>query len=389
MQHMGGSKLIINCLISDRVLSQVLMLRTFFCLTLLGLAPSACSVTTELEAPGPAVADIDLSIMSKAVARGDHGRIEAVVVEQGGKILFEEYWGGSTVESRIDARSASKSITALAVGIAMDEGAIESLALPAVDIVAGPAVVKNDGPLKRTITIHDLLSMSSALQCNDWIASSPGNEERMYDTDKWTRFALNIPVDPEYARNETGQGRFSYCTAGIFLLGRVIEAKTGLRFDNYVQSRLFDPLGITGAEWTISPAGEVQSGGQLSLRARDFQRLGRLVLDGGRANSKQLISPKRLQSIIAPRINAAPGLSYGYLWWFENFTMPGGREISAALMKGNGGNMIVLFPETDTVITILATNYNRHDMTKKSVALVQDYILPALPTGGKAELFRE
>ncbi|WP_420006586.1 serine hydrolase domain-containing protein [Arenibacterium sp. LLYu02] len=364
------------------------MLRTLFSLALLAFAAPACSVSSARETSDPVVSNIDLSFMSKAVARGEHGRIQAVIVEQQGKILFEEYWRGSTAQSRIDARSVSKSITALAVGIAMDEGAIESLDLPVVDIIAGDARVMNDGQLKRSITLRDLLSMSSALDCNDWSSSSPGNEERMYSTDIWTRFAIDIPVDPAYARNEVGQGRFSYCTAGAFLLGRVVEAKTNFSFDSYVQRRLFDPLDIIGAEWTRSPIGEVQSGGQLKLSARDFQRIGRLVLDGGSVNGKHLISRKRLQTIIKPRVPAGGGLSYGYLWWFRNFTLPDEREISAALMMGNGGNMVVLFPETDTLVVILATNYNRRDMTEKSVALIRDYILPTLPEGGKAELFK-
>lgn len=349
---------------------------------------SACSLGPPMQGTDPVVSRPGFSSLSGAVSGGAHGRIRAVIVDQAGEILFERYWHGATPKSRIDARSAGKSITALALAIALDEGAVETLDLEALGIVAGRNAIANDGPSKRAITLRDLLTMSSALDCDDWDRSSPGNEERMYDTRNWTRFALGIPADPDYQRNEEGQGRFSYCTAGVFLLGRVLEKKTGVRFDNYVESRLFEPLGITGALWTRSPAGEVQSGGQLRLRARDFRRLGRLVLDGGIIDGRRLISRDSLKTLLRPRLAATPDKSYGYLWWFRNFSRPDKRQLSAAMMSGNGGNMIVLFPEIDTVITILATNYNRADSADNSHALIEDHILPALPAGTKADLFR-
>ncbi len=364
-------------------------MRKFMPLALAMIGLTGCYGDGALPTAGPVVAEeIDLSAMTAAISRGDHDRIEAVIVEQGGEVLFEQYWRGRNAESRIDARSAGKSITALAVAAAIDEGAIDSVAIPAIDLIAGEVPLENDGPPKRAISIHDLLSMSSALECDDWYTKSPGNEERMYDTDNWTWFALGLPIDPNYRRNEQGQGRFSYCTAGVFLLGRAVEAATGIRFDHYVQSRLFDPLGISGAEWTTSPTGEIQSGGQLALRARDFWHIGRLVLDGGVHNQRQLISKEKLRTILTPRVSTRDGLSYGYLWWFKNFSLSDGTTRSAAMMRGNGGNMVALFPETDTVIVILATNYNKDDMAENSESLIRNHILPTLPEGTLARLYR-
>ncbi len=211
---------------------------------------------------------LDLSAMSAEIDAGKYRKIEAIRVIRNGQTVFEGDYRGNTPESRIDARSSGKSITAIAIGMAIDDGKLASVDLPVFGFFKDREPFAHDGPAKRAITIRDLLTMSSALDCDDWTDASPGNEERMYETRDWTRFALDIPIAKDYARGAGGLGRYSYCTAGAFLLGRIVERATGERFDTYVQRRLFDPLGITGAQWKTSPNGEVQSGGQLSLRAR-------------------------------------------------------------------------------------------------------------------------
>ncbi|QLC25746.1 serine hydrolase [Parasphingopyxis algicola] len=348
---------------------------------LVAAALLAGSPTAACADDAPPITDtLDLAAMSAAIDGGEYRRIEAIVVDRGGAILFEDYYRESGPESRIDARSAGKSITALAVGMAIADGALAGVDLPLLSFFAAEEPIAHDGAAKRAITLHDALTMSSALDCNDWIGESPGNEERMYDSGDWTRFALDIPLDAEYRRHAvSGQGRFSYCTAGAFLLGRVVERSVGEPFEAYVQRRLFDPLGIVDPEWTRAPEGVVQTGGQLSLRARDFAALGRLVLDGGEHDGSQLVPRDWIRGLYRPRVRATPDQSYGYLWWFANFRAPGAeRDYSALMMSGNGGNKVAVFPELDAVVTILSTNYNRRDMHRQTAALIERYILPAL-----------
>ena len=344
------------------------------CAALMASAPACAD-------PAPPLTDrLGLDSMVAAIEDRDYRRIEGIMVERGGELLFEDYYRRSGPESRIDARSAGKSITALALGMALDDGAIANLERPLLSFFADREPIAHDGPAKRAITLYDALTMASALDCNDWTMASPGNEERMYDTRDWTRFALDIPIDAEYRRDpESGQGRFSYCTAGVFLLGRVVERVAGEPFETYVQNRLFGPLGIADPEWRRAPEGVVQTGGQLSLRVRDFSAIGRLVLDGGRHQEVQLISRDWIRGLFRPRVGATPDQAYSYLWWFANFRAPGGeRDYSALMMSGNGGNKVALFPELDAVVTILATNYNDRDMHDLTADLINTHILPAL-----------
>jgi CubicO group peptidase (beta-lactamase class C family) len=340
---------------------------------------AAAFAASILLAPPVAAQRLDLSAMSAQIEAGRYRNIEGIRVQRGGEVLFEASYRGNSAETRVDARSAGKSITAIAVGMAIDDGKIAGVDAPAFAFFKDGEPFANDGPLKRGITIRDLLAMSSALDCDDWTDASPGNEERMYDTRDWTRFALDIPLAATYARAPSGLGRYSYCTAGAFLLGRIVERATGERFDAYVQRRLFDPLGITGAKWAKSPAGEVQSGGQLSLRVRDFAAIGQLVMDGGTVGGKQIVSRQWLGEMLRPRAKATPLDAYGYLWWVRDWREPGKpKPWPGFYMSGNGGNKILLFPDLKAVVVILSTNYNRRDMHELTGALIEQHILPAL-----------
>ena len=314
--------------------------------------------------------------MSAAIEDRDYRRIEAVLVERGGELVYERYFRRSDAESRIDARSVGKSITAIAVGMAIDDGALEGVDQPVLEFFDDRVPILHDGAEKRAIRIEDLLTMSSSLDCNDW-RDSPGNEERMYRTKDWTRFALDIPVDPDFVRDAGGRGRYSYCTAGAFLLGRIVERATGRPFDAYVEDRLFEPLGITEPEWRYAPNGEVQTGGQLSLRARDFAAIGRLMLDRGLHDGEQIVSLDWLREMFTPRRQATPTDAYGYLWWMRHFRSAG-TPYDAIYMSGNGGNKVVLLPALDAVVVILSTNYNRRNMHEQTTELVEKYILPGL-----------
>lgn len=344
-------------------------------ISLIGLSATgpACGPSRSSRVP---VASAALDPMTQAIEAGEFRRIEAVLVEQGGQVLYEGYFGKTGPQTRVDARSAGKSITALAVGVAIDDGLLEGVDSAVFPNFSDRAPFAHDGPPKQAIRVEDLLTMSSALDCDDW-EPSPGNEERMYRTRDWTRFALDIPLEPGYRRGPNGRGRYSYCTAGAFLLGRLVERAAGQPFDRYVESRLFEPLGIEGAQWTRAPNGEVQSGGQLSLRARDFAAVGRLILDGGKHRGKVLVSVGWLEQMLQPRLRATPRDAYGYLWWIRDF-FHGSVPNPGFYMSGNGGNKTVLFPELDAVVVVLSTNYNERDMHDLSTAIVEHHVLPVL-----------
>lgn len=341
--------------------------------------PAASPAANPAIAAPAAAAPLRLPAMEAAIARGDYRRIEAVLVLRRGQPVYEAYFGQTTAHTRIDARSAGKSVTALAVGVAIDEGRIPGVGERVADAFAAELHDSEARAWFADIRVDDLLGMRSPLACNDWDDASPGNEERMYPTHSWTGFALAIPRDPAFVRDAAGHGRFAYCTAGAFLLGQMVERATAMRFDRFVEARLFAPLGIEGAIWRASPAGEIQSGGQLSLRARDFAALGQLVLDNGMAGGRRLVSAAWIARMLEPAGRATPEDRFGYLWWLRDFRPAGGGAAHAgAYMSGNGGNKVVVLRSLDAVVVVLSTNYNARGMHQATTGIIEAHILPAL-----------
>jgi CubicO group peptidase (beta-lactamase class C family) len=113
---------------------------------------------------------------------------------------------------------------------------------------------------------------------------------------------------------------------------------------------VFEPLGITKAEW-IRVKGETDAGGGLRLRPRDMAKIGQLVLAGGRWNDRQIVSRGWIETSTSAKLKATDNQSYGYLWWL------GGRQVQWIGALGGGGQSIRIVPALDLVVAVTAGHY--------------------------------
>ncbi len=358
-------------------------------LALFRAAVSAVILTAVLCSTRPAAAQEPqtLAAMEQAVRQGRFQKIGSVLVEQDGRLVYEHYFNGDAKTLR-DTRSATKSITAILTGIAIDEHRIAGVSAPVLAFFPG-RVIQNPDPRKSSMTLEDLLTMSSPLECDDWNDFSRGNEERMYTLEDWTGFALDLPVrgfaripgepPPMYGR------RFSYCTAGAFLMGQVLAKATGVPADVYAQRVLFAPLGIDDAKWVYSPLGLPQTGGGLRLTSSDLLKIAELYRLGGEVGGKRIVSESWVHASTTAHARvpeqgdepAAIPTDYGYFWWLKAFASQG-RQYPAYYMSGNGGNKVVVVPSLRLSVVITSTNYNTRGMHEQTEKLLTDYILPAV-----------
>jgi CubicO group peptidase (beta-lactamase class C family) len=312
--------------------------------------------------------------IAPAIERGEAPKTTSVLVMRGDAILYEHYFDGATAQTLHDTRSATKSLTALSVGIAIDHHILPGVDAPAFSYLTDVAA---SGSLKAAITIEDLLTMSSALDCYDGDPKSPGNEENMYPQQSWRAWALAIPTRADYQRDATGRGPWHYCTAGTFLLGQILERAANQPVDQFMAANLFAPLGITKWEFTHSPTGEVMTGGGLRLATRDLATLAKLVRDGGKVGTKQVVSSAFVRAATTVHRPAWPDQDYGYLFWHRVYKTSCGDQ-EGWFMSGNGGNAVVVLPALDAVVVVTRTAYNTRDMHPQTVKLIEDHILPTL-----------
>jgi CubicO group peptidase (beta-lactamase class C family) len=320
-----------------------------------------------------------LEEMDELVRSGSLKKITSILVARHGKLVHETYFEGDADTLR-NTRSATKSLTGMLAGIAIDEGLLAGTGARILPFFPEKHPVGNPDPRKDAITVEDFLTMSSILECNDWNQYSRGNEERMYPIEDWVGFALDLPVHgytkgEEPAADPYGRS-FSYCTAGVVTLGGVLQRAVGRPLDAFAAEKLFAPLGVKTVEWAYSPLGLPMTGGGLRLRSRDLLKLAQLYLNGGAWKGTRVVSEAWVKDSMRPHARIDEKTEYGYLLWLRSFG-PKGKERPVAFMGGNGGNKVVIVPDLDLVAVLTSTNYGTKGMHEQTDRLLGEYVIAA------------
>jgi CubicO group peptidase (beta-lactamase class C family) len=320
--------------------------------------------------------------LDSAIASSQFKDITSVAIARHGMLVYERYYNGFSDSSLHDTRSATKTITGMLIGIAIDKLFIPSETTTVLQYFPDEMPIHYPDPRKDKITVEDLLTMSSLMECDDDNQFSRGNEERMYLIEDYFKFFLDLPIKgfPAWVSKpeDSPYGRsWNYCTAGVVLLGGVLERSTKLSVDNFAWKNLFEPLGITSFHWQMTPMGMPMTGGGLGLRSRDFLKLGQLYLNDGMWDGKQIVSKDWVKKSITPHANAREGVDYGYLWWLQDFGQ-GNNRYPSYYMAGNGGTKVAVIPELDAVVVLTSTMYGTVKGHQQSEKMLDEYIVPAI-----------
>lgn len=299
--------------------------------------------------------------------------ITSIVVLKNNKILIEEYFNSANRNTLHDVRSVGKTFASTMAGLAIGEGYLKNENQTLSEFYD----LKNFAhysPLKETIRLKDLLTMSSLFEGNDNDGRSAGNEENMYPTRDWVKFTLDLPVDTAYA-----SGEWHYFTAGVVVLGDIIHKSVPGGLEKYADEKLFKPLGITDHKWQYTPQNVANTAGGIRLNSLDFAKYAQLYKNGGIWNGKQII-PADWVAKSFTKHKAIPGRQneyYGYLFWNKTYKV-NGREYEAFYCAGNGGNHIYIFKDLPIVVVVTATAYNQPHAHPQVHTIMQAYVLPAV-----------
>ncbi|SFH23401.1 serine hydrolase domain-containing protein [Pedobacter insulae] len=312
--------------------------------------------------------------LNTRIAEQTYRMINGIVVLKNGELLLEQYYNGEKRETFHDPRSVTKSITSTLTGMAIDDGFIKSENQMLKEFYSLQKYA-NYSTKKDSVRLVDLLSMSAAFDGDDEVEISPGNEENMYPTTDYTKFTLDLPMDPN-RRNGAG---WTYFTAGTNLVMDVLDKNIPGGVELYANRKLFTPLGIAKFEWARTPQGKPFGGGGLRLRALDFAKYGQLYSNGGIFNGERLVKKSWVEKSLSP-IQVLPADKagfYGLLFWSKTFKVAD-KSHEVYYSSGNGGNKIYIFKNLPIVIVITASAYGKAFAHLQADEIVEKYLLPAI-----------
>jgi CubicO group peptidase (beta-lactamase class C family) len=312
--------------------------------------------------------------LKRKIAETVYKQITSVIVIKNGELLIEEYFNGANRNTVHNTRSVGKSFTSTMMGIAINDGYIKDENQTLRDFY-DLRKFANYSPKKESVTIRSLLTMSSGFDADDDDDDSPGNEEKMYPTSDWVRFALDLRMDDKTAVGE----KWRYFTAGMIVLGDIINKSVPGGLEAYADHKLFRPLGITKYEWGYTPQKVPNTAGGLTMSALDFAKYGQLYQNGGRWDGKQIIPRAWVEKTFTKQVRRGPGEDeyYGYLFWYGLLNNKG-KQHEVFFATGNGGNKIFVFKDQPLVVVITATAYGKWYMHRQATSMMERYILPAL-----------
>ncbi|MEN0050163.1 MAG: serine hydrolase [Bacteroidota bacterium] len=315
----------------------------------------------------------ELGTLRDSIKQQVYKDVNAIVVYQKGEILVEEYYNGTSKNDIHDARSVGKSVASALLGIAIDEGHIESLDQPISDFY-NLEDYENYHRQKGAIRLRDLVTMTSNFAGDDNDFDSPGNEEYMYDQDDWVKWALNLPLD---STRQSGE-RWKYFTAGAVLIGDILNQSLPNGLREYAEKKLFSPLGNKNYKWAFTPQGVPSTAGNFRTTAIGFADFGQLYLNGGTWKDQSIISKKWIDESLKIQVKTSfePNF-YGYFWWIKDLTS-NDTAYRLEYCSGNGGNKIYLIKELDVVVVILASAYNTNYGHPQAREIMSQFLLPII-----------
>ncbi|MCL2545607.1 MAG: beta-lactamase family protein [Oscillospiraceae bacterium] len=305
-----------------------------------------------------------LDAFERAVTSNPQDCIRGYTLLQHGKILRSTAWQPYQADDKVYVYSITKSFTATAIGICVDDGLL-SVDDVVVDYFPQSRILAGDGrpdcPYVKQLTIHHLLTMNTGHHIEPEWPRHNGT------SDDWAQAFFDAPLQSQPGTH------FVYNSTASHMLSLILQKVTGRTLENFLQEKLFAPLEFSDITWQTDASGASLGGWGLMLRLEDLSKLGLLYLNAGVYNGKRLVSEDWIKQattahsdsgIFDPRPDWSQG--YGYQFWRGQH----------GTFRGDGalGQYCIVFPEHDAVLALSGFVV---DM-QATLEHVYTHILPAL-----------
>ncbi len=310
------------------------------------------------------VSSIAINAFLDSIAKSKH-EFQSLIIVRHGKVVAEGWWNPYRPDLKHTLYSLSKSFTATAVGFAKSEG---KLALTDKVISFFPDKLPDTvSTYLKQLTVKHLLTMSVGQEPDPTFAAT--------QTKDWVKTFLGLKI-----KYEPGS-KFLYNSMASHTLSAIVEKATGQHISDYLQPRLFDPLGISGIDWETDLDGVDTGGWGLRLKTEDIAKFAQLFLQKGKWNGKQILPEGWVEEASSAQIIQNPQYSqakrdssdweqgYGYQMW----------RCRHNGFRGDGafGQYAIVLPEKDAVIAITSESMDMQG----ELNLIWSTLLPAFQEG--------
>ena len=304
--------------------------------------------------------------LTKDISSGTYGNIDSILIASNGKLVLESYYHRGRPDLPHYQMSITKSVTALALGRAMQLGYIKDLNAPVLDYLKEVKLF-HSLPGVSEVTIAECLNMHSGLRGLD--------EESKLDLSGFAPF-MKGQRQAEMILNSARRvkGQYKYQGSDPLLVMQVVEAVVPGTAEDFIKKEVLGRLGISEYAWQPELSGLPKAAAGSSLRSRDMLKLGLLVANGGKWNDEQLWSAEFIRKAVSPIYTNKVGHTYGYFWWGSEMELSGKKHrcISA---RGAGGQFIFILPTLDLIVVV--TSHNKEKAMRCPFDLLKGVVLPA------------
>ena len=297
----------------------------------------------------------------EAVEASPH-ELHSFMLLRHGAVVAEGWWDPYGPELVHTLYSTSKSFTATAVGVAASEGLL-SPDDRVVDFFP-ESCPDSISPNLAAMKVRHLLSMSAGQEPDPTFRVNSEQSD-------WVKGFLATPVV-----HEPGSV-FLYNTLATYMLSAIVQKVSGEKLIDYLQPRLFGPLGIEGHDWESCPMGINVGGWGLRVHTEDMARFGQLFLQKGQWGGVQVLPAAWVEEASSIKIEQAPGAPQeekDASDWLQGYCYQMWRcRHNAYRADGAFGQFIIVMPELDAVMVMTAET---PDM-QGQINLVWEHLLPA------------
>lgn len=305
---------------------------------------------------------MDSGVLADMLAHIENERlaIDGVVVVRNGYVVLEAYNYPFEAGRQHIIYSCTKSVISALVGIAIGQGIIQSVDVPVLSFFPERTVANVD-VRKRAMSLEDLLTMTTGLNCRDSYLYRWQGLREMERSDDWVQFVLDLPMAHQPGTH------FEYCNGASFLLSAIIQEKTGKTARAYAEEYLFGPLGIDHISWAPNPQGITIGWSELYMEPIDMAKIGYLYLNDGQWDGAQVVPAEWVAASTHKQIAATLEDGYGYQWWVD--------DDGYYMALGYSGQFVFVVPDLDLLAVFVSDLAEQDFYTPQH--LLDEYVIPS------------